>query len=111
VSRVRENRTHGSTGGDWKRNATASPRQPPTQPTSALLDALDELGIVAVKVGVLENFAKDVTAPKGPEFLPIALAAKVHEKDDAKQHAKRLIAAAGIPSSTAKPGNGGTEND
>jgi hypothetical protein len=78
---------------------------------TALLDALDELGIVAVKVGVLENFAKDVTAPKGPEFLPIALAAKVHEKDDAKQHAKRLIAAAGIPSSTAKPGNGGTEND
>ena len=35
MSRVRENRTHGSTGGDWKRNATASPRQPPTQPTSA----------------------------------------------------------------------------
>jgi integrase/recombinase XerC len=34
VSRVRENRTHGSTGGDWKRNATASPRQPPTQPRS-----------------------------------------------------------------------------
>ena len=35
MSRVRENRTHGSTGGDWKRNATASPRQPPTQPTSS----------------------------------------------------------------------------
>ena len=34
MSRVRENRTHGSTGGDWKRNATASPRQPPTQPSS-----------------------------------------------------------------------------
>ena len=29
-----DNRTHGSTGGDWKRNATASPRQPPTQPRS-----------------------------------------------------------------------------
>ena len=25
---------HGSTGGGWKRNATASPRQSPTQPTS-----------------------------------------------------------------------------
>jgi hypothetical protein len=37
VSRVRENRTHGSTGGDWKRNATASPRQPPTQPSSELM--------------------------------------------------------------------------
>ncbi len=35
MSRVRENRTHGSTGGGWKRNAPASPRQPPTQPTSA----------------------------------------------------------------------------
>jgi len=31
---VRENRTHASTGGDWKRNPTASPRQPPTQPCS-----------------------------------------------------------------------------
>lgn len=34
VSRVRENRMHGSTGGGWKRNAWASPRQPQTQPTS-----------------------------------------------------------------------------
>jgi len=25
---------HGSTGGDWKRNAPASPRQLPTQPSS-----------------------------------------------------------------------------
>lgn len=39
MSRVRENRTHGSTGGDWKRNATASPRQPPTQPTSTAIAA------------------------------------------------------------------------
>jgi hypothetical protein len=48
VSRVRENRMPGSTGGGWKRNATASPRQSPTQPTSpngrfagSLEDALD----------------------------------------------------------------------
>jgi hypothetical protein len=34
------NRTHGSTGGDWKRNATASSRQPPTQPTSGPLDVI-----------------------------------------------------------------------
>src|SRR5450759_568548 len=27
---------HGSTGGGWKRNAPASPRQLPTQPTSGL---------------------------------------------------------------------------
>jgi hypothetical protein len=29
-----DNRMHGSMGGDWKRDAMASPRQPPTQPTS-----------------------------------------------------------------------------
>lgn len=29
-----DNRMHGSTGGGWKRNAPASPRQSPTQPTS-----------------------------------------------------------------------------
>jgi hypothetical protein len=27
---------HGSTGGGWKRNASASPRQSPTQPSSGL---------------------------------------------------------------------------
>jgi len=31
---VRENRMHGSTGGGWKRNAPALPRQLPTQPSS-----------------------------------------------------------------------------
>jgi hypothetical protein len=32
---------HGSTGGGWKRNATASPRQSPTQPTSPVSDGCD----------------------------------------------------------------------
>ena len=32
MSRVRENRMHGSTGGGWKRDPTGLPRQPPTQP-------------------------------------------------------------------------------
>ena len=41
MSRVRENRTHASTGGDWKRNPTASPRQPPTQPSSRLTSKRD----------------------------------------------------------------------
>ena len=68
----------------------------------ALLDALDKLGIVVVKVGVLENFAKDVTAPKGPEFLPIALGAKVHENHDAALHAKRLLAAVGVKTGSAE---------
>ena len=63
----------------------------------ALLDALDQLGIITVKVGELENFAKGITASKGVEFLPIALAMKVHENSDAKEHAERLLQAAGIP--------------
>jgi hypothetical protein len=29
---VRENRMHGLTGGDWKRAASAEPRQSPTLP-------------------------------------------------------------------------------
>jgi len=33
VSRVPHNRMHGSMGGSWKRNATASPRQLPTRPS------------------------------------------------------------------------------
>lgn len=61
-----------------------------------LLDALDALGIVVVRVGVLENFAEDVTAPKGPEFLTIALHANVHRTLAAKAHAERLLSAAGI---------------
>src|SRR6188472_1382827 len=36
-----DNRTHASTGGDWKRNPTASPRQPPTQPSSRLTSKRD----------------------------------------------------------------------
>src|SRR4029079_5827877 len=49
--RVRENRTHGSTGGDWKRNATASPRQPPTQPTSSVSS-----GTAMAKAKTLNDF-------------------------------------------------------
>ena len=33
---------HGSTGGDWKRNARPSPRQSPTQPTSSRAQSLLE---------------------------------------------------------------------
>ena len=63
---------------------------------TALLKALDELGIVTVKVGVLENFVTTTNAPKGPEFLPIALEANAHKTDPAREHAKRLLKAAGI---------------
>jgi energy-coupling factor transporter ATP-binding protein EcfA2 len=81
---------------------------------TALLDALGKLGIVVVKVGVLENFANDVTAPKGPEFLPMALGAKVHENHDAALHAKRLLAAVGVKTGSAEStgsNNAATEPD
>lgn len=61
-----------------------------------LLKGLDNLGIVVVKVGELENFAEDIQAPKGAEFLGIALPAGVHKYANAKKHAKRLLLAAGI---------------
>ena len=49
-----------------------------------------------MRVGVRENFAEDVTAPKGPEFLTVALRAAVHKSLAAKSHAERLLSAAGI---------------
>jgi hypothetical protein len=57
---------------------------------------LDEVGIVTVSVGVLENFLKTANASKGPEFLPIALEAKAHITAEAMQQAGRLLAAAEV---------------
>ncbi|MGV0808560.1 AAA family ATPase [Mycolicibacterium setense] len=69
-----------------------------------LLEALDAIGIVAVKVGELENFVTNANPPKGPEFLPIAFAAGAHQTMDARDHANRLLIAAGItaPEAIAK---------
>lgn len=61
-----------------------------------LLEALDAIGIVAVKVGELEKFVTNANPPKGPEFLPVAFAAGAHEAQDAREHANRLLLAAGI---------------
>jgi AAA domain, putative AbiEii toxin, Type IV TA system len=61
-----------------------------------LLDKLDALGIVTVKVGVLENFVTTVTAPKGPEFLTVAFDEDAHIQQPAVDHAKRLLNAANI---------------
>jgi hypothetical protein len=61
-----------------------------------LLDALDGLGIVTVRVGELENFLKGVNPPKGPEFLPIAFEAGAHKSAEAQAHAARLLEAAGV---------------
>jgi energy-coupling factor transporter ATP-binding protein EcfA2 len=68
-----------------------------------LLEKLDALGIVTVRVGELENFAEEITAPKGAEFLSVALPAKVHESESAKRHALRLLKAAGVEQSGDTP--------
>lgn len=59
-----------------------------------LLDFLDRIGIVTVKVGELENFVVNANPPKGPEFLPAAFAAGAHITSEALEHADRLLTAA-----------------
>lgn len=62
-----------------------------------LLDALDSLGIVTVRVGELENFLTTTSAPKGPGWLPVAFNEKAHQSASAGEHARRLLQAAGVP--------------
>ncbi|ESV61588.1 AAA domain protein [Mycobacteroides abscessus MAB_091912_2446] len=68
-----------------------------------LLDALDAIGIVAVKVGELEKFVTNANPPKGPEFLPVAFAAGAHIAPEAGEHANRLLIAAGITVPETRP--------
>jgi len=62
-----------------------------------LVKALDDLGIVVAKVGVLEKFLKTRDVSKGsPEWLTIAFEEGAHTKPEAAEHAKRLLKAAGV---------------
>jgi hypothetical protein len=61
-----------------------------------LLDALDSLGIVVVRVGELENFLTTTSAPKGPGWLPVAFGENAHKTTAAAEHARRLLTGAGI---------------
>lgn len=61
-----------------------------------LLDALDRVGVVAVRVGELEKFLTTTNAPKGPGWLPIAFGENAHKSAAAAEHARRLLTAAGI---------------
>jgi AAA domain, putative AbiEii toxin, Type IV TA system len=63
---------------------------------TSLLDKLDALGIVLVKVGELENFVTTANAAKGPEFLTVAFAENAHQSKEAIDHAQRLVDAADI---------------
>jgi hypothetical protein len=63
----------GSTGGGWKRNATASPRQPSTQPTSRR-ERNDEplLGAAGLPVSAAATSIENMTAqPTDPEDAEI----------------------------------------
>lgn len=57
-----------------------------------LLQRLDDIGLVLVKVGELERFGPDVTAGKGDRWLPEALASGVHKGPAAREHVRRLFA-------------------
>lgn len=61
-----------------------------------LLDALENLGIVAVKVGELEGFLTTTNAAKGPGWLPVAFEAGAHKSAPAAEHANRLLKAAHV---------------
>lgn len=61
-----------------------------------LLDALDSLGIVTVRVGVLENFLTTANASKGAGWLPVAFEHKAHQSAAAGEHSRRLLLAAGL---------------
>jgi hypothetical protein len=77
----------------------------------ALLTQLDELGIITVRVGVLENFLKTTNAPKGPEWLPIALEAGAHKTPPATKQALRLMKAAGFEQAPAASTAAGDQDD
>lgn len=70
---------------------------------TSLLAKLDALGIVTVRVGVLENFLTTVSVSKGSGFLPVAFEHNAHKSADAVEQAKRLIAATGIRTESDAP--------
>jgi hypothetical protein len=57
-----------------------------------LLDELDAMGVVAVRVGELERFARRVECTKGAAWLACALEANVHRSQEAVSHTRRVIA-------------------
>jgi predicted ATPase len=63
-----------------------------------LLKHLDEIGIVLVRVGVLEKFAPTLGVAKGPAWLTAALAAGAHRGDRAREHIRRCLSPLNVPS-------------
>ncbi|MCM1975320.1 AAA family ATPase [Streptomyces sp. G1] len=56
------------------------------QAASRLLEKLDAIGVVAVRVGELEGFAPTLGVAKGPAWLPAALEAGAHKDVAAQRH-------------------------
>ena len=62
-----------------------------------LIEYLDRLGIVVVKVGELERFITTVNVEKSdPAWLSIAFAQGAQTSVEAVEHVQRLLKAAGI---------------
>jgi len=59
-----------------------------------LLKALDAIGVVTVRVGELERFARTIDEGKGVAWLTAALNAGEHRTQDAADHVRRVITAA-----------------
>lgn len=72
--------------------------------SAELLDSLDKLGIVTVRVGVLERFVRDGNVPKGVHWLPDALTRGAHMSSESAAHAKRLLVATGLPGAAQPSG-------
>ncbi|MFH9402986.1 ATP-dependent nuclease [Streptomyces sp. NPDC017638] len=66
------------------------------QAAQRLLDKLDSIGVVAVRVGELEKFAPTLGVAKGPAWLPAAIGAGSHRDRDVRGHVMTLIAKANL---------------
>ncbi|MEP7739519.1 AAA family ATPase [Nocardioides sp. 31GB23] len=64
------------------------------QRADSLIANLDAMGVVLVKEGELEGFARALGVAKGAGWVPSALAAGAHRESPAREHVSRLVSAA-----------------
>jgi hypothetical protein len=64
-------------------------------PATALLDALNELGVVPVRVGELQGFLTTANASKGSGSPKVAFDEGAQKSEQAQKHAATLLKAAG----------------
>ncbi|WAU82563.1 AAA family ATPase [Streptomyces sp. Qhu-G9] len=83
-------RLKGNPWEDLKNYGTRAFRGQSAKAAEELLAALDEIGIVTVRVGELEHFAPTLDVSKGPEWLPAALSSGAHRGRDVQDHISRL---------------------